>query len=200
MEHTTYEPRPWDTTGPNPSQGNTLVIPSNTIPCGHGSTQDLPKFYPGAIIPGEWFWKIEPPEPLFKVKLLNPKAKVPTKAYEGDLGWDLYSVGPYTLEHGHITMIQIGIAIQPRKGWGWIVKDRSSMAKAQVFTHGGVGDNGYRGEVNVGLTCEDPQFYINEGDRVAQIVFVPIAEGGPEVVTELDPSERGARRWGSSGR
>ena len=165
---------------------------------------------PGAVIPSadasgcapqiSWQLQLAEPEPLFKVKLLNPKAKVPTKAYEGDLGWDLYSVGPYTLEHGHITMIQIGIAIQPRKGWGWIVKDRSSMAKAQVFTHGGVGDNGYRGEVNVGLTCEDPQFYINEGDRVAQIVFVPIAEGGPEVVTELDPSERGARRWGSSGR
>jgi dUTP pyrophosphatase len=148
-----------------------------------------------------WHLEFPPEEPLFKVKLLNPKAKVPTKAYRGDLGWDLYAVAPYTLWHGHITMVQIGIAIQPRSGWGWIVKDRSSMAKNQVFTHGGVGDNGYRGEINVGLTCEDPQYYINEGDKVAQIVFVPIATGDyPLVVNELDPSERGDKRWGSSGR
>lgn len=140
-------------------------------------------------------------EPLFKVKLLNPKAKVPTKAYEGDLGWDLYSVGPYTLWKGSITMVQTGIAIQPRKGWGWLARERSSMAKEQVFVHGGVGDNGYRGEITVGLTCEAPQHYINEGDRIAQIIFLPIAEGDyPLVVQELDPSERGERKWGSSGR
>jgi dUTP pyrophosphatase len=169
---------------------NTTWHPGAVVPCGTGHSQDLQvHYYPLFHI-----------EPLFKVKLLNPKAKVPTKAYEGDLGWDLYSVGPYCLWKGVITMIQTGIAIQPRTGYGWIVKDRSSMAKAQVFTHGGVGDNGYRGEITVGLTCEDPQYYINEGDKIAQIVFVPIVEGKPEVVEELDPSERGARKWGSSGR
>lgn len=139
-------------------------------------------------------------EPLFKVKLLNTKAKVPTKSYDGDSGWDLYSVFPYTLWHGSVTVVQTGIAIQPRKGWGWIVKDRSSMAIAGVFTHGGVGDNGYRGEISVSMTCEDPQYYINAGDKIAQIIFHPVPEGGPVVVDELDPSERGERHWGSSGR
>jgi dUTP pyrophosphatase len=131
---------------------------------------------------------------------MNSKAKVPTKAYSGDLGWDVYSIGPYTLWHGDLTLIQTGIAIQPREGWGFIVKDRSSMAIRKVFTHGGVYDQGFRGEVQIGLTCEDPQYYINEGDKVAQIIFVPIASGGPEVVNELDPSERGTNRHGSSGR
>lgn len=74
------------------------------------------------------------------------------------------------------------------------------MAVKQVFTHGGVYDQGYRGEVTVGLTCEDPQYYINEGDKVAQIVFVPIAEGEPLIVDELDASERGFNHRGSSGR
>lgn len=142
----------------------------------------------------------ELPEPLFKVKMLNPKAKVPTKSYEGDSGWDLYAILPYTLWHGGVTVVKTGIAIQPRKGWGWIVKDRSSMAIAGVFTHGGVGDNGYRGEISVSMTCEDPQYYINAGDKIAQIVFHPVPEGGPEVVDELDPSERGEKHWGSSGR
>lgn len=170
---------------------------SNTrsIPCGHGSSQDMPRIqfvYPS--------WPTFEIEPLFKVKLLNPKAKVPTKAYEGDLGWDVYSVAPYTLYNGHITLIQIGIAIQPRQGWGFVVKDRSSMAVKQVFTHGGVYDQGYRGEVTIGLTCEDPQYYVNEGDKVAQIIFIPIVTGDPQVVDELDPSERGMNHRGSSGR
>jgi dUTP pyrophosphatase len=177
--------QPWYVTGPRPADGSVTVLLPESFWKGHCQIDRSPVF---------------PVEPLFKVKLLNPKAKVPTKAYEGDLGWDLYSVGPYCLNHGHITMIQTGIAVQPRMGYGWIVKDRSSMAKAQVFTHGGVGDNGYRGEITVGLTCEDPQYYINEGDRVAQIVFVPIAEGFPMVVDELETSERGTRKWGSSGR
>lgn len=173
------------------TSGNKLVWgPGSAIPSG-GSA--------GALI--GWNLEFVPVEPLFKVKLMNPKAKVPTKAYEGDLGWDLYSVGPYTLWKGSITMVQTGIAIQPRKGWGWLARERSSMAKEQVFVHGGVGDNGYRGEITVGLTCEAPQHYINEGDRIAQIIFLPIAEGDyPLVVQELDPSERGERKWGSSGR
>lgn len=166
------------------------------------TTRPLYELKPGAVVPlagpTQVSWLLK--EPLFKVKLLNPKAKVPTKAYEGDLGWDLYSVGPYTLWRGQITMIQTGIAIQPRKGYGWLARERSSMAKEQVFVHGGVGDNGYRGEITVGLTCETPQHYINEGDRIAQIIFLPIAEGGPVVVDELDLSERGERKWGSSGR
>jgi len=125
---------------------------------------------------------------------------VPTKAYYGDLGWDVYAIAPYTVWKGHLTLVQTGIAIQPRNGWGFIVKDRSSRAIEQLFTHGGVYDNGFRGEVTIGVTCEDPQYYISAGERIAQIVFVPIAEGGPEVVDELDPSERGEKHWGSSGR
>jgi dUTP pyrophosphatase len=204
MDHITYEPNPWDTTTPNPSQSNTLIIPANPIPCGEGNTRDytrdysLVRWYPGTIVP----YDLEPLEfePLFKVKLLNPKAKVPTKAYEGDLGWDVYSIGPYTLWHGDITMIQTGIAIQPRKGWGYLARERGSQAKNQVFAHGGTFDNGFRGEVIIGLTCEAPQFYINEGDKIAQLIFVPIATGYPQVVNELDQSERGERKWGSSGR
>ncbi len=165
------------------------------IPCGSGSSENLPK--PSIVIVPEWNFT---PEPLFKVKLLNPKAKVPTKSYEGDLGWDLYSVMPYTIWHGSATVVQTGIAIQPRKGWGYKIFDRSSMGLRLVEVHGGVYDNGYRGEVTVTLSCEDPQFYINAGDRIAQIVFLPIPEGGPVVVDELDPSERGERHWGSSGR
>lgn len=165
------------------------------IPCGHGSSQDLPQ--PKITVIPSWPW---PLEPLFKVKLLNPKGKVPTKSYEDDLGWDLYAAAPYTLWKGHATVVQTGIAIQPRKGLGYKIFDRSSMGLKLVEVHGGVYDGGYRGEVTVTLSCEDPQYYINEGDRIAQIVFLPIIEGAPLIVEELDPSERGEKHWGSSGR
>lgn len=140
------------------------------------------------------------PEPLFKVKLLHADARVPTKAYEDDLGWDVYSLFPETLWHGQLTRVQTGIAIQPRKGYGFVTRDRSSMANAQVFSHGGVFDGGFTGEVVIGLTCETPQYYIAAGDRVAQIIFVPIAEGEPMVVDQFEPTERGERKWGSSGK
>lgn len=199
MEDRFYKPYPWDTTAGCPSQSSN-TIPA--IPCGGGNSADLPpiKFYPGARIDGFIDWKPLVFDPLFKVKLLHPKAKVPTKAYEDDLGWDIYAIKPDTLWHGHLTWIQTGIAIQPRKGWGYKIWDRTSMAGQDVFTHGGVIDRGYRGEVHVGLTCETPQYYITEGQRIAQIVFIPIAEGGPVVVDELDPSERDTRGFGSSGR
>lgn len=205
MEDRFYKPYPWDTTSPCPSQSSN-TIPVNPIPCGNGSSADLPpiKFYPGARIGCnfDFDWNsLLVVEPLFKVKLLHSKAKVPTKAYEDDLGWDIYAIKPDTLWHGHLTWIQTGIAIQPRKGWGYKIWDRTSMAGQDVFTHGGVIDRGYRGEVHVGLTCETPQYYITEGQRIAQIVFIPIAEDGPVVVDELDPSEkRDTRGFGSSGR
>ncbi len=177
-----------DYTVPRSADGalTTFIIPS----VGGGNNWDLPITY---------FWT-PTFEPLFKVKKLHSNAMVPTKAYYGDLGWDVYAIAPYTVWKGHLTLVQTGIAIQPRNGWGFIVKDRSSRAIEQLFTHGGVYDNGFRGEVTIGVTCEDPQYYISAGERIAQIVFVPIAEGGPEVVDELDPSERGEKHWGSSGR
>ncbi len=177
-----------DYTVPRSADGalTTFIIRS----VGGGNNWDLPIKY---------FWT-PTFEPLFKVKKLHSNAMVPTKAYYGDLGWDVYAIAPYTVWKGHLTLVQTGIAIQPRNGWGFIVKDRSSRAIEQLFTHGGVYDNGFRGEVTIGVTCEDPQYYISAGERIAQIVFVPIAEGGPEVVDELDPSERGEKHWGSSGR
>lgn len=186
----------YDNTRPRPADASITIPLITPIPCGSGDSQGFPKthYYTPLLLQPTWV------EPLFKVKLLHPNAKVPTKAYEGDLGWDVYSLFPVTLWRGDVTSVQTGIAIQPRHGWGWIAKDRSSMARKKVFTHGGVGDNGYRGEVSVSMTCEDPQYYISAGDKIAQIVFVPIAEGYPLLVEELDPSERGENRWGSSGR
>ncbi len=181
LEFTGPEPIPAAYSGPNP------------IPCGSGSTGSQNIKY---VIPD-----FSEPEPLFKVKLLHPKAKVPTKAYgDEDLGWDVYALIPYTLNHGHITLVQTGIAIQPRKGYGFFTRERGSMALAQVFTHGGVFDQGFTGEVVIGLTCEDPQYFIAAGDKIAQLIFIEIAKGGPVVVTEFEPTVRGERKHGSSGK
>lgn len=183
---------PIDKTDRYDESGPTTLDPLSTVTA--TITQDSPGQKIKYVFP-------DFPEPLFKVKLLHPKAKVPTKAYgDEDLGWDVYAIAPYTLWQGHITLIQTGIAIQPRKGWGYFTRERGSMALAQVFTHGGVFDRGFTGEVQIGLTCETPQYYINAGDKIAQLIFIEIAKGGPVVVEEFEPTVRGERKHGSSGK
>jgi dUTP pyrophosphatase len=143
-----------------------------------------------------------------KVKLLNPRAKVPTVKHPGsDLGYDLYALEELYLRTGYPTAVRTGIAIEFNQFWGGIIKDRSSMALKGITVSGGVIDSGYRGEIIVILTyqgqIDNPydSWRILAGDKVAQIVLQRTNTREPiEVVNELSESDRGEKGFGSSGR
>lgn len=147
-----------------------------------------------------------------KVKLLDHKARVPARALPGDLGFDLFSLDDVVVQPGETITAKTGVAFEFPEGWGALVRPRSSQGKAGITIHAGVVDSGYRGEVVV-LVHNTNEFVANDpglnsdntivykaGDKIAQLVLIPVFPGTIVQVEELGASERGARGFGSTGR
>lgn len=139
------------------------------------------------------------------LQLLNPQAKAPAYAHTDDAGLDLRSIEEITLQPFERKLIPTGIALAIPSGYAGFVQPRSGMA----IKHGlslvntpGLVDANYRGEILVPAINLDPQqpIHIMPGDRIAQLVILPVASAEIDVVEELPPSERGANGFGSSGR
>jgi dUTP pyrophosphatase len=139
-----------------------------------------------------------------KVRRLDARARLPTRAYPGDAGLDLYALEDAALDPGERASVGTGIAIEIPDGEAGLVLPRSGLAARHgiaLVNAPGLIDSGYRGEVVVLLlnTDHDSGFTITAGDRIAQLVLVKVQT--PEVVEveELAVSERGAGGFGSSG-
>lgn len=138
-----------------------------------------------------------------KVKRIHPEAKLPTKAYETDTGWDLYANEDVTLRPGVTILVSTGVAFEFPEGWWGKIFDRSSMAKKRTITSGGVLDNSYRGEAVVMITYNDQSenygdFIIKKGDKIAQMALLPVPKVELEEVEELSQTDRGSKGFGSS--
>ncbi len=134
-----------------------------------------------------------------KFKKLLPYARKPEKAFEGDLGYDIFSAEDVVLEPLKPAVIRTGIAVEFPEGWGAFVKDRSSMALKGIHTLGGVIDSGYRGEIKVVMISFKDRFEISAGDRIAQIVPIKAVDWKVEEVNDLKPTKRAYRGFGSTG-
>ena len=138
------------------------------------------------------------------VKLLHAMAKAPTVTHPGeDIGYDLYAVEDHTLNPGQVHRVPTGVAVAGEASGlpvGFLVKDRSSMAAKGVFSHGGVIDSSYRGEVVVLMSTTAMNYQIRSGDKIAQMVPTPVLTGAVSVVDELTVGARGSKGFGSSGR
>jgi dUTP pyrophosphatase len=136
---------------------------------------------------------------------LAEDAREPSRAHDGDAGYDLYAVEPAKLAPGERASVGTGIAVAIPEGWAGLVLPRSGLAARHGITipnAPGLIDSGYRGEVRVLLLNADPRetFEIGVGDRIAQLLLV--RHEAPEVleVESLDETVRGAGGFGSSGR
>jgi dUTP pyrophosphatase len=138
-----------------------------------------------------------------KVKLLDSNAVVPTFANPGDAGADLYSVESVIINGRTQKLVRTGIALEIPLGYMGLIRPRSGLAtKLGIgMNSSGVVDSGYRGEISVTLiNHSDKTHNISPGQRIAQIVFVPVVAGfGFEVVDELSETERGQGGYGSTG-
>ncbi len=144
---------------------------------------------------------------MLRVKLLDPGARLPVVAHPGeDLGYDVFSLESVILEPHKTIRVRTGISVEarhPETGipLGLLVRDRSSMASNGIATTAGVIDAGYRGEVQIVMTnLGDTAIELKAGEKIAQMIPVPVLTGPVEEVETLEDSARLAKGFGSSGR
>jgi len=144
---------------------------------------------------------------MLRVKRLEAGARLPVVAHPGeDLGYDLFALEAALLAPRATVRVRTGIAVEARDpesgaALGLLVRDRSSMAARGVATTGGVIDAGYRGEILVLMTnLGDAAVQLQAGDKIAQMIPVPVLTGAVEEVESLEASARAAKGFGSSGK
>lgn len=149
------------------------------------------------------------PKVLFKK--LRPDAIIPEYATPGASGMDVASPVDVTIEAGETVMIKLGFAIAVPEGYELQVRPRSGLSlktKLRLPNAPGTIDSDYRGEVGViventstdSLGVLGPEFWINRGDRIAQLVLCPVARAELVEVDELPDTQRGTGGFGSTGK
>ena len=137
-----------------------------------------------------------------KIKLLSKDATLPSRTNPEDAGLDLSSSEEsFIIKAGEGRMIKTDVALALPPNTVGMICDRSSMGKKGLKVHGGIVDVPYRGEVRVILwNHSGADVEIKKGDRIAQILVIPILLCTPKEVSELDETSRGDKGFGSSGR
>lgn len=137
-----------------------------------------------------------------KIKKLHPNAKMPYRANPTDAGADLVAASLEFKKDGRI-VYGTGLAFEIPKGYVGLLVPRSSCSKMDIQMPNSIGviDSDYRGEVKVifRATMSNPITY-NIGDRVAQLLIVPIELATFTEVGELSDTERGCGGFGSTGK
>lgn len=143
---------------------------------------------------------------MLRVKLLDPAARAPQVAHPGeDLGYDLFALEGATLAPRQTVRVRTGVAVEarhPETGvpLGLLVRDRSSVAAKGIATTAGVIDAGYRGEILVLMTnLGEALVELRAGDKIAQMIPVPVLTGTVQTVDSLEDSARAEKGFGSSG-
>jgi len=140
-----------------------------------------------------------------RIAKLRDEAVVPSRAHPGDAGLDLYACEAAHLGPGERWSVGTGVAVEIPEGCAGMVLPRSGIARDHgiaLVNSPGLIDAGYRGEVRVLLLNTDPAetFRVEPGERIAQLVVVPVGLSEPVEVEALSESSRGDGGFGSSGR
>lgn len=134
------------------------------------------------------------------VQKIDPSARLPSFAYDGDAGMDLFSCEDRQIAPMERVAISTGLKIAVPEGYAGFVWDKSGLAlNYGLTTLAGVLDPGYRGELKVVLlNVSQDTVFIKKHQKIAQLIIQKVES--PEIVAEeLDATERGERGFGSSG-
>jgi dUTP pyrophosphatase len=135
-----------------------------------------------------------------KIKKLHPFAVLPKYAKQGDAGMDLTAVSLELINTDYIKY-NFGLSFEIPEGFVGFIFPRSSCYKQDQILSNCVGvvDSGYRGEVSAVMICLTDKSY-KVGDRVAQLIVMPIPYVQFDEVDNLSDTERGAGGYGSTGK
>ncbi len=143
-----------------------------------------------------------------KIKFLenNTEKKLPFYATEGSAGMDLTACieEDIVLKPLQRVLVPTGIAIGlPDRQYGAFIFARSGLATKKGITLSncvGVVDSDYTGEIKVGLiNLSSEEYTLTRGERIAQMVIMPVAHANFTVTDELDKTQRGSGGFGSTG-
>ena len=133
--------------------------------------------------------------------MLDEGVKMPTKAHETDAGYDIYAPEPFGVAPKNSWTIDTGVHMMIPEGYVGMIKSKSGLNVKNGLRCEGVVDSGYTGGIIVKMYNDSNTPYIfAEGDKVTQIVILPIPETKLVQVDSLDETERGDNGFGSSGR
>lgn len=126
---------------------------------------------------------------------------LPTRAHKDDAGFDLYSPRSATVWAGGCEIIDTGVHMEIPKGYVGFIKSKSGLSVRHGIQSEGVIDSGYTGSIIVKLYNHgEYTVEIDRGQKISQIVLLPILTPDLEVVDELAQTERGAGGFGSTGK
>ena len=141
-----------------------------------------------------------------EIKKLDPKAKIPTYQSKGASGLDItaYLKKPQSIPSKTSKIIPTGIALSIPSDCEIQIRPRSGLAakfNVTVLNTPGTIDSDYRGELKVILYNHgNEEFIVNNGDRIAQIVLMPVLKIEFEEKKELSETIRGTGGFGSTGK
>ncbi len=136
-----------------------------------------------------------------EVKKMYCNSQMPTKAHDADAGFDLYAHEKINTDN--YVEYGTGIAVNIPEGYVGLIFPRSSISKRRISLANSVGviDAGYQGEVKVRFYYNFLGKFYEKGDRIAQLVIMPIPEVGlMEVEQFSNTTERGEGGFGSTGK
>ena len=133
--------------------------------------------------------------------VLEPYGMFPTRAHEKDGGLDLYATKEAIVPGRGKAVFDTGIRVQLPEGTIGKVESKSGLFFKYGLITTGVIDVGYTGTVKVALyNLTDNDYLVGEGDKIAQLVIMPVLFPELNIVDELEVTDRGANGFGSSGK
>lgn len=134
-----------------------------------------------------------------KVKIDEGAIK-PTRGHEDDAGLDLYSPVDMWLYAGHHEVIDTGVHVQIPAGYVGLITSKSGLMAKGITSRGTI-DSGYTGSIRAVLYNHgDESYMIRRGDKITQLVILPIVIPELEFVEALEETQRGDAGFGSTGR
>ena len=140
------------------------------------------------------------------INKLNPKAELPKYKTEGSSGMDLMALieNPITIKPQNSALIPTGLSIAIPEDTEVQIRPRSGLAaksSISVLNTPGTIDSDYRGEIKIILFNHGKEeFTVNNNDRIAQMILMPVLKAEFEEVEELPKTIRGSEGFGSTGK
>lgn len=133
--------------------------------------------------------------------MLDDGAYMPTRAHSMDAGLDLYSPVDAWLMPQASAVIDTGVHVELPPGSVGFLKSKSGLNVRYGILGEGVIDAGYIGSIRVKLYNHSEEgYYIQRGDKITQLVILPVILPDLEQVDSLEDTERGCGGFGSTGR